>query len=57
MNEIVIKKALQKDIITSKINNNVYAKDELPEYVPYPTVMVVNTKPRVHPGEHWLAIY
>ena len=57
MNEIIISKSLKKDNIISKINNGVYAFDEKPMLISYPSAFVINTKPREHPGEHWLAIY
>ena len=46
-----------KDHFTSKIFLNVYARDELPLEVTYPSCLILNNKPRSHPGEHWLAIY
>jgi hypothetical protein len=57
MDELAIKDILLKDIYTSKIFLNVYARDELPLEVPYPSCLILNNKPRSHPGEHWLAIY
>ena len=35
----------------------VLARDELPNKVIYPSCLIINTKPRSHQGEHWLAMY
>ncbi len=57
MDEQTIKKILLMDKFTSKIFLNVYARDELPTTVKYPSCLILNNKPRSHPGQHWLAIY
>jgi hypothetical protein len=48
---------LKKDEYTSKIYGGVLARDELYENFTYPKCFVINTKPRSHVGEHWLALY
>ena len=35
----------------------IYARDELPENIQFPTGLVVNSDKRDEPGTHWLAIY
>jgi hypothetical protein len=35
----------------------VFAINELPTKIKYPAYIIFNTKPRSHPGEHWLAVY
>jgi hypothetical protein len=35
----------------------VYSSDTLPRKVKAPIGLIVNTAPKTHPGEHWLAIF
>ena len=56
MLESTIEEVLNKDPITSKIFLGCFASNELPLKPKYPSCFVVNTKPRNHPGEHWVAI-
>ena len=57
MLESAIETSLTRDPVTTKIYGGVIARDELPKEVAYPSCLVLNTKPREHRGEHWLAIY
>ena len=57
MYETLLEELLQTDAYTKNIYAGVFARDELPEKVAYPSCLIVNTKPRHHTGEHWLAIY
>ena len=57
MLESQINKILMKDSFTKKIFKNTLARDELPKTVKYPSCYVINTKPRSHEGEHWLAVF
>ena len=57
MLESAIETTLQRDKVTKPIYGGVCARDELPAHVRYPSLFVLNTKPRNHNGEHWLAIY
>jgi hypothetical protein len=57
MLESTLEEALLKDIHTSKIYGGVLSRDELPNKVGYPSCYIINTKPRLHKGEHWLAVF
>ena len=57
MYETILEELLQKDPFTKQIYAGVLARDELPDKVKYPSCFIVNTKPRHHSGEHWLAIF
>jgi hypothetical protein len=57
MDEQTIRNILSKDKYTKDIFVNVFARDELPNKIKYPSCIVLNTKPRNHSGEHWLCIY
>ena len=51
--------SLQLHKILSKYKNflGIFARDELPYKVKYPSFFVFNTDNRSEPGEHWLAIF
>ena len=51
--------SLQIQKILSKFKNflGIYARDELPYKVKYPSFFIFNTDNRSEPGEHWLAIF
>ena len=55
MLESTIEQILNKDAITGKLFLGCFASNELPIKPKYPSCFVVNTKPRNHPGEHWVA--
>lgn len=55
--ETAIDEILRKDPKTSQIFLGCLARDELPKNIYYPCCFVLNTKPRSHPGQHWLAFY
>ena len=57
MNELTLRKCLEKDEFTQKLFKSVLARDELPTKISYPSCYIINTKPRNHPGEHWLALF
>ena len=57
MDAFIIQKTLHKDTLLSKIFMGVFARDELPISVSYPSCFIINNKPKNHPGEHWLAFY
>ena len=57
MLESCLELALKKDEFTSEMCCDVVARDELPTQVVYPSCYIINTKPRTHSGEHWLAVY
>ena len=57
MLESALEQVLKKDTVTSKMYGGVLARDELPDQVVYPSCYIINTKPRNHHGEHWLAIF
>ena len=48
---------LLKDKYTKEKFIGVLARDELPEHLKFPCCFILNTKPRNHRGEHWLAFY
>ena len=57
MLQSTLEECLRLDTCTSKILGGVLARDELPSKVNYPSCYIINTKPRKHRGEHWLAFY
>ena len=57
MIETILKEALSKDSFLKNIYNGVFARNELPTLIDYPAAIILNTKPRSHAGEHWLAIF
>ncbi len=57
MYENTIRAVLSKDIFTRKCFLNVYARDELPSKVNYPSCFVLNTETRDKEGKHWIAIH
>ena len=57
MYQTTIEKFLKKDDVINKMSGKVIARDEVPKTVEYPSCYIINTQPRSHEGEHWLAIY
>ena len=57
MLQTTIEDYFKKDSVTNKMTCLVLARDELPNHVKYPSCLIINTKPREHEGEHWLAFY
>ena len=57
MNALTLEECLKKDMYTKNIFKGVLARDEVPTKISFPSCYIINTKPRKHPGEHWLAIY
>ena len=57
MLESAIDEVLKKDIQTKRVFSGVFARDELPENVNYPSCLVFNTQPRAQRGQHWLALF
>ena len=46
-----------RDKKISNIFIGVFACDDLPKNISLPCCLIVNTKPKNHPGEHWTSIY
>ena len=57
MDQLTLEACLKKDDYTKKIFGRVIAIKELPIKPKYPSIYIINNKPRNHPGEHWLALY
>lgn len=57
MLELALEEILTHDLSVKKSFLGVHARDELPRILKYPSCLILNTKPRLHPGEHWLAIF
>jgi hypothetical protein len=57
MLENTIEEVLSTDPITRKIFKGCISRDELPKSLKSPSCYVINTKPRNHQAEHWLAIH
>ena len=52
-----ILRALKGNYYASPVVLGVFPSDRLPEQVPRPSCLVVNTDPSDKPGAHWVAIY
>ena len=57
MNSLQIVRVLESDKYSKDKFLGVFARDELPIHVKYPSCLILNTDKRNEPGEHWLAIY
>ena len=57
MYENTVERVLKRDNVNKKIFLDVFARDEVPDRVKYPSCFIVNTHPRNKPGQHWLAFY
>ena len=57
MNTLQLNHILKSSRITKKDFYGVLARDQLPEYIPYPKHFIINTEESSEPGEHWLALY
>ena len=57
MNTLQLNHILKSSRITKKDLYGVLARDQLPEYIPYPKHFIINTEESSEPGEHWLALY
>lgn len=57
MNTIQLLKIISNDCFINQLFTSVYARDELPSYIKYPSCFIINTEKRNHPGEHWLAFF
>lgn len=57
MNSLQIEKVLKSDLHAKKLFLGVFARDELPTKLKYPSFFILNTHSRSQPGEHWLAIF
>ena len=57
MNTLQLNHILNSSGITKRDFYGVLARDQLPEYIPYPKHFIVNTEESSEPGEHWLAFY
>ncbi len=57
MLQSALEEIMKKDSVLITIPSRVIARDELPHHIEYPSCYIINTKPRTHSGEHWLALY
>ena len=57
MNNRELEAILQGDVAAGPIFGSVFASNQLPEEISYPTAIVINTGPNYGPGEHWVAAY
>lgn len=57
MNSDQLIRILESHKNTSKYFLGVFARDEIPINVKYPSCFIINTHNRNQPGEHWLAFY
>lgn len=57
MNTTEITYLLKQDLCLKAKFLGVFARDELPLKIEYPSCLILNTHNRAQPGEHWLAIY
>ena len=57
MISITVDKILKQDPETKKTYLGVFARDRLPEKVPFPSCLVFNTDNHDETGEHWLALH
>ena len=57
MNTFQLIKSLKSDKFTKKSFIGVFARDEIPLKIKYPSCFIINNKKRSHPGEHWLALF
>lgn len=54
---VSLKKCLEKDPFTKISFMGVFARDELPTKVTFPSWFIVNTAKRLDTGKHWLAFH
>jgi len=57
MNSLELTKMATEGEHLHKYFLGVYASDQLPKHVPYPSALIGNTKPSTHEGEHWVAVF
>jgi hypothetical protein len=57
MNSTAINEILSKDDCTKNIFLGVFALDELPKNINYPSCLVFNNQNSYEEGEHWLALH
>ena len=57
MNSPKLDNICRSDPGTRKYFLGVFSSDQLPRDVPCPCCFIANTKPKSHPGEHWVAIF
>jgi len=57
MNTQDIMIAIQKDSYANRHFIGVFARDQLPKKIKYPSSFIFNTDTSDKPGNHWLAIY
>ena len=57
MYEPTIIEVLTKDKISKGLFLGVFARDEIPKNINYPTCFVMNTENRNKPGQYWLALH
>jgi len=57
LNSLQLVRILRNDKCTRHVFKGVFARDQLPRKVSFPSCCIVNTDPISLPGEHWLALY
>ena len=57
MFEQAIETIMCKDQLLKNIFKGVFARNELPDIIEYPSTFIFNTQNRDKQGEHWLAVY
>ena len=57
MNSFEIYKIIKNDKFASKNFIGVFARDQLPKKIKFPSSFIINTDKSNEPGEHWLAIF
>lgn len=57
MNTLQLTQIINSNWMTKRDFYGVLARDQLPEYIPYPKHFIVNTEESSETGEHWLALY
>lgn len=57
MNTFQLTNILNTDSFTKRLFLGVYARDEVPIKVKYPSCFIINTHNSNQPGEHWLAFF
>ena len=57
LNTTQLKKLLDSDAFAGPLLQGVFARDQLPSKIPFPSCLIVNTHEMDKPGEHWLALF
>lgn len=57
MDTLQIESCVKSDLRAKPYFKGVFAADQLPRQVPYPSLYIANTKPARHRGEHWVGFF